>query len=217
MICENCEIVHNRSFGSGRFCSLKCSRAFSTKGKRKQINEKIAKTIKSKTVKVKKTCKFCKAEFEVIPCGDHQEYCSRMCSSKGTWSNSEFKKRLSTINSINAIKRHRDPNSNFGWQSRSKLKPSYPETIAIGVLSDNGINYIRELKVGKFFIDFALIDTKIAIEIDGQQHTKPERVELDKRKDKFLIENGWTIYRIKWPSDNIVNTIKSILESISST
>lgn len=42
MICENCGNDHTGEFGSRRFCSLKCSRSFSTKSKRKEINEKVS-------------------------------------------------------------------------------------------------------------------------------------------------------------------------------
>ena len=42
MKCENCEIEHNGDYGSGRFCSSKCARSFSTKKKRKEINEKVS-------------------------------------------------------------------------------------------------------------------------------------------------------------------------------
>lgn len=44
--CENCNKDHDGSYGSGRFCSIKCSRGFSTKNKRKEINEKISKSLK---------------------------------------------------------------------------------------------------------------------------------------------------------------------------
>ena len=46
--CENCGDEHDGTYGSGRFCSTKCSRGFSTKAKRKEINKKISHTIKSK-------------------------------------------------------------------------------------------------------------------------------------------------------------------------
>lgn len=46
MICENCEIKHDSSYGSGRFCSSKCARGFSTKEKRQEINERVSKKIK---------------------------------------------------------------------------------------------------------------------------------------------------------------------------
>jgi hypothetical protein len=43
--CENCEEDHSGKYASGRFCSQKCSRSFSTKSKRKEINEKVSKTL----------------------------------------------------------------------------------------------------------------------------------------------------------------------------
>jgi len=43
--CENCGKDHLGDFASGRFCSQKCSRSFSTKSKRKEINEKVSKTL----------------------------------------------------------------------------------------------------------------------------------------------------------------------------
>ena len=44
--CESCGIEHNGSYASGRFCSSKCSRSFSTKGKRQDINIKLSKKLK---------------------------------------------------------------------------------------------------------------------------------------------------------------------------
>ena len=44
--CENCSSEHDGFYGSGRFCSIKCSRGFSTKAKRKEINEKVSKKLK---------------------------------------------------------------------------------------------------------------------------------------------------------------------------
>ena len=41
MKCENCEEEHDGKYGSGRFCSSKCARSFSTKSKRDEINVKI--------------------------------------------------------------------------------------------------------------------------------------------------------------------------------
>lgn len=38
--CENCGIENDGMYGSGRFCSQKCSRSFSTKNNRDEINKK---------------------------------------------------------------------------------------------------------------------------------------------------------------------------------
>ena len=49
MNCETCEVEHDGSYGSGRFCGLQCARAFSTKTKRKEINERVSLKLKGKT------------------------------------------------------------------------------------------------------------------------------------------------------------------------
>lgn len=46
--CENCSSLIIQKYGSGRFCSQKCARSFSTKSKRKEINEKLSKIAKEK-------------------------------------------------------------------------------------------------------------------------------------------------------------------------
>jgi hypothetical protein len=48
MRCENCNDTHNGSYGSGRFCSSKCARGFSTKGKRKEINKSVSNKLKGR-------------------------------------------------------------------------------------------------------------------------------------------------------------------------
>ena len=47
-ICENCEIEHDGAVGSGRFCSLRCSRSFSTKASREDINKKVSDKLKNR-------------------------------------------------------------------------------------------------------------------------------------------------------------------------
>ena len=48
-------------------------------------------------------------------------------------------------------------------------------------------------------MDFCILDKKIDIEIDGDQHYLDNRiVESDKRRNKYLDELGWDIIRVKW-------------------
>ena len=77
MVCENCGNEHNGTYGSGRFCSSKCARGFSTKAKRKEINEKVGKKLKKE--KELKICLECGKEFK--PKKKNQKFCSRKCSS----------------------------------------------------------------------------------------------------------------------------------------
>lgn len=78
MNCENCGIAHDGSYGSGRFCSSKCARGFSTKAKRKEINEKVSK--KLSPAPYRKICPNCGTEFETKR--KKQKVCSAVCSGK---------------------------------------------------------------------------------------------------------------------------------------
>ena len=214
-LCENCNNEHDGSYATGRFCSTKCSRGFSTKSKRKEINAKLSNANKGKGhANLIKECKNCLNTFEVFWIKRNQECCSRSCSQSMKWKDESYKKLMSTIASSNAIKKHADPNIKFGWTSRKKFDASYPEQIAERVIQQHKIKYEREYAVHPYFIDFALLDYMIAIEIDGKQHLLPERIISDAKKDKLLQESGWTVYRIKWPTDNIINEVTKILASI---
>ncbi len=74
MKCENCGNEHDGSYGSGRFCSSKCARGFSTKAKRKEINEKVSKKLKKE--KKKNFCEVCGKEIssrrKYLRCNDHK-------------------------------------------------------------------------------------------------------------------------------------------------
>lgn len=84
--------------------------------------------------------------------------------------------------------------------SRWNNEPSYPEKFFISVIKNHFDNkcYVMEHPVGKYSIDFAWVDLKLAIEIDGEQHDTPEAQEHDRIRDEFLASKGWKVKRIKW-------------------
>lgn len=80
---------------------------------------------------------------------------------------------------------------------------SYPEKFFIRMLYEFDIidNYLIKEKMpfGKYFFDFAFVNEKIDVEIDGSQHYRTqEAIEHDKVRDLYTIEHGWKVYRIKW-------------------
>ena len=98
--------------------------------------------------------------------------------------------------------------------SRWNNESSYPEKFIIKVIANEFTdkNYIHEFPQGIYSIDFAWPAKKKAIEIDGQQHERFEEYRLrDKRKDKFLFENGWKVLRLKW-TDILHDTKQRIQE-----
>lgn len=100
MKCEKCGIEHDGKYASGRFCSSKCSRSFSTSSKRDEINEKVSKKLKNRSTKtleyfsLDKICPSCKHEF--LARLKKQKYCSRKCRPKCVHSD-EFKEKIRQV------------------------------------------------------------------------------------------------------------------------
>jgi len=77
--------------------------------------------------------------------------------------------------------------------------PSYPEIYFNGVFKKRNLKYDRYFRLGIYHIDFAFLDRKIAIEVDGEQHyVDIKQIESDIRKNKKLEDNGWDLIRIRW-------------------
>lgn len=92
---------------------------------------------------------------------------------------------------------------------------SYPEKYFIKCLENT--SYVKKYRILNYELDFALIDKKIDIEIDGDQHFLDERVvKHDIKRNNKLISLGWTIYRIRWSDFQKLNYIdkKEIVDSI---
>lgn len=92
--------------------------------------------------------------------------------------------------------------------AKKRLKnSSYPERCFIKFLEENEYDkkylIIREYPIFPYYIDFAFINEKLAVEIDGSQHLLPERIESDKKKNQLLEKNGWKVLRF---SEKIVKT-----------
>ena len=86
-------------------------------------------------------------------------------------------------------------------KSRWNNEQSYPEQFFSRVIDENFVdkNYTIEHPLSIYSFDFAWVDKKKAIEIDGAQHSRfKEYIERDLKKDKLAIENGWQVLRIKW-------------------
>jgi len=129
---------------------------------------------------------------------------------KGKSTSEMTKKRISESMKI----AHNEGRAHNIGQSRWNNEMSYPEKFFREVIENEfkDKNFVQEYNVGIFSIDFAWVDKKLAIEIDGEQHEKPEYKERDKRKDKKLTSEGWKVLRIKW-KDLYHNTKSKIKEA----
>ena len=194
-------------------CSTKCSNThfkslrYTNESRKKQSDSMkkynlsrgyipLIKSIRTKTIrhKIEYICKICNKKY--YPCIFNSKYCSNKCSAKDRINNLEYRKKLSDTNKLKV-----ENGTHKGWKPRSN--PSYPELFFMTVLKNNNIDYKHDERCGKYYIDFAIENKKIALEIDGKQHKYTVRMLKDAEKDKYLIDNGWKVYRIEW---NTINT-----------
>lgn len=130
----------------------------------------------------------------------------------------ETKKKLSKAQQL----AHKEGRAwNIGM-SRWNNEPSYPEKFFMKVIANEfkDTNYTQEHPIGKYSIDFAWVDRKLAIEIDGKQHDEdPIQRARDAQKNLLLNEQGWKLLRIKWKdlsNDSIVwiNKAKQFIDGM---
>lgn len=83
-LCECCKASHNGEYASGRFCSIHCSKKFSSLEKRKLINQKVRQTLLEKKLArfVELKCEVCGVIFQRSWNRRHQATCSRSCGTR---------------------------------------------------------------------------------------------------------------------------------------
>lgn len=210
MRCEHCQIEHTGIYGSGRFCSSICARGFSTASKRESINKKVSKKMWGTGMgRETRDCVHCGKKFETRK-KLTRKFCSKSCGKKHNGHSPQTIEKLRNI-MLEKVKN----GTHIGWKSRKGKEPSYPEKFFMGVLDENAIKYEHELPCGKYFIDFAIKEKMIALEIDGKQHQYEDRKKKDLEKDKYLIDNGWKVCRIQWKSINNLDGKIYIKEQIN--
>ena len=57
----------------------------------------------------------------------------------------------------------------------------------------NGYRFRRQHPIGHYIADFACIDKRCLIELDGSQHQ--DQVNYDEQRTLFLEQHGWHVFR----------------------
>jgi len=68
----------------------------------------------------------------------------------------------------------------------------------------------RQFPIAPYIADFACLDLKLIIELDGGQHT--EQKLYDNQRDIFLEQRGFKVIRF-WNND-VIDNLEGVLESI---
>ncbi|HSG93422.1 MAG TPA: endonuclease domain-containing protein, partial [Methylotenera sp.] len=73
-----------------------------------------------------------------------------------------------------------------------------------------GKKFRRQHPVGKYILDFACIEAKLAIEVDGGQHNELQN--YDNQRTAWLEVLGWKVLRF-W-NNEVLQNIEGVLEEI---
>ena len=77
----------------------------------------------------------------------------------------------------------------------------------------------RQHNIENYIVDFYIPQKKTVIEIDGLQHTSPDHIETDKKRDDALLRWGIKVLRYsnKDLNENFNSVVENILENIGLT
>ncbi|MGD9885254.1 MAG: endonuclease domain-containing protein [Reyranella sp.] len=94
-----------------------------------------------------------------------------------------------------------------------RQSPTYPEVVLCSRLRRRqlaGFKFRRQHSIGPYICDFACVEARVIIELDGSQHV--EQSAYDARRDALLRSNGFRVLRF-WNQD-VLSRTDSILETI---
>jgi hypothetical protein len=109
----------------------------------------------------------------------------------------------------------REHKSEHNWRFKGE---SFPEKVMREWLETLGLNVIAEYmpeEFDRFFrIDFAILDKKIAIEVNGNQHYKRngEFSDYHLRRQDYLVAKGWKVINV--PAVNVLNDFENVKKQI---
>jgi len=92
-------------------------------------------------------------------------------------------------------------------------RKSYPEQVFENALiASNITGWTYAFRNGIYEYDFAFVDKKIDVEVDGGTHTSEKIKKIDARRDIFSKSQGWTIVRFtaKEVKANVIKCIEEL-------
>jgi very-short-patch-repair endonuclease len=79
-------------------------------------------------------------------------------------------------------------------------------------LNQRGAGFRREAAIGSWAFDFAWLEQRLLVEVDGGVHAMPQVAERDARKDAWAQSHGWRI--IRFSSEAVVCRPQEVRKAI---
>ena len=240
-ICENCSKEHDGSYGSGRFCSDHCRRAYCVKqrkvvkcnwsrnkpkeggweckcGKlfrtRKELYEHGHESGHIKTRLRTCICEHCNESYVGLK-KDHLKICKELPHGKHVYTDAE-RLRVS-IFMKNFYKEHTEKCS---WKYNTKFISSPCEHLKEILKQQFDIveEYTDIRWEHNYSLDIAILDKKIAIEVNGNQHynSNGNLTEYYLKRNTYLESFGWKVFNVYYKdcyNDEIVEKLTNEIKN----
>ena len=95
-----------------------------------------------------------------------------------------------------------------------RAEMSLPEVMIWQALrkQSTGVKFRRQHATGPYILDFYCSDARLAIEIDGEAHSRGDRPRRDEARDAWLLEAGIATLRI--PAVEVLRNVDSVVRGI---
>lgn len=76
----------------------------------------------------------------------------------------------------------------------------------------HGHKFRRQVPIGRYIVDFLCNESRLIIEVDGDSHWQPGAQEYDRKRERYLIEQGYRV--IRFGNQDVIGALDSVLERI---
>jgi primosomal protein N' (replication factor Y) len=76
----------------------------------------------------------------------------------------------------------------------------------------NGAKFRRQHRIPPYIADFACVEAKLVVEIDGRSHDNAEQVAYDAVRTEALTKGGWRVLRVR--DDEVLTDPQSVAARI---
>jgi|SRR6056297_232820 len=74
-----------------------------------------------------------------------------------------------------------------------------------------GLKFRRQHPIGGFFVDFACVEHRLVVEVDGEYHD--DQIVADRQRENFLRARGWRI--IRFGNDDVRDDVDGACQAIA--
>ena len=246
--CQKIFKVEPYYFGHARFCSKACKNIGHSKWMTKPVTEIVVKKCPvcqkpfvtekiyerlyctqlcsskehgKKVTKPPSVCKTCGKVFKKYGyTAETKPFCSKTCVDESFKRYGEFTCKVckKVVKTGAYTAKHQITCSTACRTEWIGVNNTYIERIIQTLLEENKIKFIPQYQVGKYVIDFAIPQLKLAIECDGEYwHSIPEQIIHDQNRDRQLTFWKWKTLRLP---ENLINSnlqecLRLILKALS--